>query len=44
MFEYGRQEIHDFMDKLEESKQQHEHTWMYVKELEKQLTALRKKN
>jgi integrase len=43
MFEYGRQELHEYDDKLEESKAQHEHTLMYMKELEKRLAALGQK-
>ena len=42
--EYGKQEFQHYNDMLEESKEQHGYTWMYVKELQKRLTELGKKD
>ena len=42
--EYGKQEFQHYNDMLEKSKEQHGYTWMYVKELEKRLTELGKKD
>ena len=41
--EYGKQEFQHYNDMLEESKEQHGYTWMYVKELEKRLADSEKR-